>query len=272
MDTLTVRNTHIPAIGFGTWELRGKVAHQSVEVALEAGYRHIDTAQMYENEAEVGAAIQASGVTREELFLTTKIWRNRLAHDEALRSVDESIDRLGVDYVDLLLVHWPDPAIPLEETLSAMQKACEQGLAENIGVSNFPPSMLKKAREIAPEIICNQVEYHPRLDQSTLLEIVQENQMFLTAYCPLAQGHLFKNWRLRRIARQHGRTVAQIILRWHIQQPDVLPIPRSSNPKHIRENLDVFDFELSDDEVATIHKLAKNRRFVDPGFVTDWEV
>lgn len=271
MDTLTIRDTRIPAIGFGTWELRGDVARRSVEFALDAGYRHVDTAQMYENEVEVGAALQASGLPRNEIFLTTKIWRNRLTHDEALRSVDESLERLGVDYVDLLLIHWPDPTIPMEETLSALQQACEQGCTRNIGVSNFPPSMLAEAMEIAPEIICNQVEYHPMLAQPALLDIVRTNTMFLTAYCPLGQGNMLRNWKLRRIARRHNRTVAQIILRWHLQQPGVVPIPRSSSPNHIQENLGIFDFNLSEGEMSTIHKLAKNRRFVDPGFVDNWE-
>ena len=271
MHALEVRGVAVPAIGFGTWELRGDVARRSVETALEAGYRHIDTAQIYDNEADVGAAIRESGMVRENLFLTTKIWRTRLVHDEALKSVDESLDRLGVDYVDLLLIHWPDPAVPLEETLSAMQKAREHGRTRDIGVSNFPPSLLRRALEIAPEIICNQVEYHPALAQPALLDLVRDNKLFLTAYCPLGQGHVLKNWRLRRIARKYSKTVAQIVLRWHLQQPQVVPIPRSSSADHIRENLDVFNFELSVDEMNRIHGLARNRRVIDPGFVSDWE-
>lgn len=271
MQAVEIGEMAVPAIGFGTWDLRGDVGRRAVEIALGAGYRHIDTAQMYGNEAQVGAAIRESGMARENLFLTTKIWRTRLVHDEVLKSVDESLDRLGVDYVDLLLIHWPDPAVPLEETLSAMQKAREQGRIRNIGVSNFPPSLLHRALEIAPEIVCNQVEYHPMLDQSAMLELIRAVGLFLTAYCPLGQGHLLKNRRLRRIARRHGKTVSQVILRWHLQQPGVVPIPRSSKPDHIRENLDVLGFQLSEDEMRRIHRLARNRRFVDPGFVTDWK-
>ncbi|MCB0719494.1 MAG: aldo/keto reductase [Bacteroidetes bacterium] len=260
----------IPSLGFGTFQLKGATCIQAVATALEVGYRHIDTAQMYENEAEVGKAIRASGVPRSELFVTTKVWRTNLRSEDFRRSTDECLSKLGLDQVDLLLIHWPNRDIPLDEPLEALQNAKEEGKTKRVGVSNFAPSQLEHALKVIPDLACLQVEYHPLLSQDRLLEIVRSNGMFLTAYSPLGQGRLLDKWRLKRIARAHGKNTAQTILRWHLQQNGVVPIPRSGNVDHIRSNFDVFDFELTKDEMDRIDALDAGKRFVNPGWV-DWE-
>lgn len=260
----------VPPLGFGTFALKEQVAEQAVETALEVGYRHIDTAQMYDNERPVGRAIASSGISREDLYVTTKVWRTNLAKDDFLKAADSCLERLGLDYVDLLLIHWPNDAIPIEETLEALQRVRADGKAQSIGVSNFPPSLLKQSLGIVPDLACNQVEYHPLLSQRALLDVVRSNDMFLTAYSPLGQSKILGKWKLRRIARRHGKTTSQVILRWHLQQDRVVPIPRSGNPDHIRANFDIQNFELSDSDMASISSMDSGKRFVNPGWV-NWE-
>ena len=233
--------------------------------ALHAGYRHIDTAWKYGTERAVGEAMRASGVPRGDIFLTTKVSHEYLHADAFAKSVDESLAALKVDYVDLLLVHWPNPEIPLAETMPALAKAKQQGLARHIGVANFNITLLDQAIKLCPEpLVALQAEYHPYLDQSKLLDAVRQRGMVFTAYCPLGRGRLFSDPVLADIAKARGKSIAQIALRWLMQQ-NVAAIPRSSNPERIADNFKVFDFTLSDDEMKRISALKRpNGRIATP--------
>ncbi|MEM9996300.1 MAG: aldo/keto reductase [Bacteroidota bacterium] len=269
---LLVHGVSIPKLGLGTYKLTGADGTRGVEHALDLGYRHIDTAQIYRNEAEVGRGLAQSPVDREAVFLTTKVWHDKLAHADVIASTEESLRKLGTDYVDLLLIHWPNDAVDLAETLDAFQQLRADGKARLIGVSNFPPGMLRRALEIVPDLATNQVEYHPYLDQSALLDIADTHALSLTSYSPLAQGQLFQDNTLAEIAGAHGKSVAQVVLRWHLQQERVFAIPKASSDTHRAGNFDVFDFALSDDEMQRIHDLARpDGRIVDPGFGPDWD-
>ncbi|HZD90902.1 MAG TPA: aldo/keto reductase [Pseudolabrys sp.] len=247
----------IPAVGFGTSPLTGGVSTRAVMAALEAGYRHIDTARKYGTEGEVGEAMRASGIPRDEIFLTTKVSHEYLRADDFARSVDQSLAALKVDYVDLLMVHWPNPAIALSETMPALAKAKREGLARHIGVANFNIALLDEAIARCPEpLVALQAEYHPYLDQAKLLNAVRERGLVYVAYCPLGRGRLFDDPVLAEIAAARGRTVAQVALRWLLQQ-ELASIPFSSNPQRIAENVNVFDFELSDEEMRRIAALKR---------------
>lgn len=265
-----IQGARVPVLGLGTWQLEGRSCLRAVEEALGLGYRHVDTAQMYGNEAEVGRALRASGVPREEVFLTTKVWRDNLDRGSVLRTTRESLQRLATDYVDLLLIHWPNPAVPLEETLGAFRELQEEGRTRHVGVSNFPPSLLRRALELAP-VLCNQVEYHPFLGQRPLLDLARRHGILITAYSPLARGEVSRDPVLQEIGRQHGKTPSQVALRWLVQQERVAAIPKASSPEHLRANLEVFDFVLSDEEMRRIHALDRGRRLIDPGIAPDWE-
>ena len=257
IPTRFAHGAEIPAIGFGTSGL-GSGAAAAVDAALKAGCRHIDAARKYGTEEGVGEGMRASGVPRGEIFLTTKVSHENLRPKDFARSVDESLRALGVDYVDLLLIHWPNPQIPISEPIPALAKAKREGLTRHIGVANFPVALLDEAVRLCPEpLVTDQVEYHPYLDQSKVLAACRRHGMVLTAYCPLGRGRLFKDPVLAEIAQKKGRTLAQIALRWLVQQGDVVPIPRSSNPARIAENLAVFDFELSEEEMARISALKR---------------
>jgi len=260
----------IPAIGFGTWQLTGRVCGDRVRDALVAGYRHIDTAQMYANEHEVGRGLRESGVDRGEVFLTTKLWIDNLARDAVLSSTDESLTRLQTDYLDLLLIHWPSEDVPLAETLGAMRELQEAGRVRHLGVSNFPPSWLERALGETP-LVCDQVECHPLLGQERLLASVRRHGLALVAYSPLAHGDAVDEKALAEIGERHGKSPAQVALRWLVQQEGVAAIPKASRPGHLRENLDVFDFELSPAEMERIAGLARGQRVVDPELAPDWE-
>ena len=263
MKTINVKQTSIPVLGLGTWDLRGSLCRKIVAEALEMGYRHIDTAQSYENEEGVGAGVRDAAMDRSEVFITTKVAQDRLAYEHVIVSTDESLQRLGMDYVDLLLVHWPTTDdVPLDETLDAFQKLQADGKARLIGVSNFTPSLLKQALRLAP-IACNQVEYHPYLAQTELLSMAREHNLVQTAYCPIAQSKVLNDSVIEQIGERHGKSAPQVTLRWLVQQDRVAAIPRSSKPEHVRSNFDVFDFELSDDEMKSIHALARGDRLVD---------
>lgn len=271
MTTIGIQGYAVPTLGFGTWRLTGREAERAVATALDVGYRHLDTAEIYENEAEVGRALHASGVDREAVFLTTKVWHDHLRRTDLLRATEASLRRLGTDYVDLLLVHWPTDAVPLKETLDALQEVRAQGSARLIGVSNFPPTLLERALDHVPDLACIQVEYHPFLGQATLLELARKHGMMLTAYSPIARGEVMNDGTLQTLAAAHGKTPSQVALRWLLQQDHVAAIPRSSNPEHIAANFDVFDFALSEDEMDRIAALPKDRRLVSPDFAPDWE-
>ncbi len=275
MQTVEANGANIPAIGFGTWTLKGDQASTLVEHALAAGYRHIDTAAMYDNEEAVGRGIKASSVPRDEFFLTTKVWHADLAEGDLQQSAQSSLKRLGVDAVDLLLVHWPSKTIPLEETIGALNDAASRGLTRHIGVSNFTVSQLKEAVKISERpLICNQVEYHPMLNQELVLGACRAQGMAVVSYCPLFRGgELFANDPVAAIAEQYNKTPAQIVLRWQVQQDSVIAIPRSTNTGRIVENLDVFDFALADEDMKAISGLGKNnKRLCDFEFSPKWDV
>lgn len=274
MHLVEANGARIPAIGFGTWELRGGQAQAMVEAALEMGYRHIDTAQMYGNEAAVGAGIRASGLKRDEIFVTTKIWPDQFRAGSFQRAAEESLRKLGLDRVDLLLLHWPNPEVPLRETMGALNEVIERGLARHPGVSNFTTRLLDEAVALsATPLVANQVEYHPYLDQGPVLAKLRANGMALTAYCPLARGRFFEEPVVQVIARRHGRTPGQVGLRWLVQQDGVIAIPRSSRPEHARLNLAVSDFALSAEEMRRIAGLARpdGRMVQAAGFAPAWD-
>jgi len=271
---LPAHGAEIPAIGFGTSGM-GDVRAEHIAIALKAGYRHIDTAWKYRTERAVGEGIRASGVPRQEIFLCTKVSHEYLHADDFARSVDESLEKLGVDYVDLLLVHWPEKNTPLAETMAALAKAKRQGLARHIGVANFNIAMLDEAIKFCPEpLVTLQAECHPYLDQTRVIEACHKRGLVLTAYCPLARGRLIGDPVLADIARRKGKTVAHVALRWLMQQKIIAAIPRSSNAARIAQNIDVFDFELSDDEMARIKALARpDGRTANPaGRAPKWDV
>ncbi|MGE9289937.1 MAG: aldo/keto reductase, partial [Puniceicoccales bacterium] len=258
-----------PALGFGTYELEEETCQHAVESALEIGYRHVDTARIYGNEESVGRAIRNSHVDRDDLFLTSKVWREDLDPERLDQELKVSLRLLDVDYLDLYLIHWPNSAFPLEKTLEAMMKHRENGLVRHIGVSNFPPNLFRKAVSLAP-IFCNQVEYHPFLGQGENIEIARAHDAMITAYSPLAQGQVSGDPTLESIAVKHGKTAQQVALRWLLEQESVAAIPRSSTSDHIASNFQVFDFQLDDHDHAQISSLTKDRRLVDPSFAPDW--
>jgi 2,5-diketo-D-gluconate reductase B len=264
-----LHEARVPALGLGTWELRGRDCVRAVEHALSIGYRHLDTAQGYDNEAEVGEGLRRSGVPRDEVFLTTKVRPRHFRHDDLLRSTEASLGDLGVDAVDLLLLHWPNPDVPLDETLLALHEARARGLTRHVGVSNFPPTLLRRAVAAGPTLT-NQVEYHPFLSQAALLELAEAHDLLLTAYSPVARGRVLREPTLVAIGERHGKSAAQVALRWLLQQPRVVAIPKAASAANQAANLDVFDFELDAGEMAAIAALDRGERLVDDGGV-DWE-
>jgi diketogulonate reductase-like aldo/keto reductase len=262
----------MPGVGLGTSGLGD--CGETVAAALALGYRLIDTARKYGSERGVGEGMRASRVPRDEIFLTTKVSHEYLQADDFARSLDESLEALGVDFVDLLLVHWPNPEIPLSETVAALAKAKRQGLARHIGVANFNIALLDEAIRLSPEPFSTvQAEYHPYLEQSRLLEACRQRGLLFTAYCPLARGRLLDDPVLQEIGRQKGRSVAQIALRWLIQQGNIVPIPRSSNTQRLAANLDIFSFALTADEMRRIAALKRaNGRIANPaGRAPTWD-
>jgi 2,5-diketo-D-gluconate reductase B len=263
----------IPAIGFGTSQLGD--CGDVVANALELGYRHIDTAWKYGSEKGVGVGIRRSGVARSEIFLTTKVSHEYLRAADFARSVEQSLDNLQVDYVDMLHVHWPTvDNIPMEETMAALAEAKRKGKTRHIGVANFNIALVEEAIAKCPEPLDTlQAEYHPYLDQSKVLAACRRLGLVFTAYCPLARGRVFDDPVLTEIARRKERTIAQVALRWLMQQGNISAIPRSANPKHMAESLEVFDFELTADEMARISALKRaDGRIANPkGRAPAWD-
>jgi 2,5-diketo-D-gluconate reductase B len=254
---LPAHGAEIPAVGIGTSGM-GDVRAEHIATALKAGYRHIDTARKYGTEGVVGEGMRASGVPRKDIFLCTKVSHENLHAADFARSVEQSLKALGVDYVDLLLVHWPEKNTPLHETMGALAKAKRQGLTRHIGVANFNIAMIDEAIGLCPEpLVTLQAECHPYLDQTKVIEACRKRGLVLTAYCPLACGRLIGDPVLADIARRLGKTVAQVALRWLMQQTVVAAIPRSSNATRIAENIDVFDFELGVADMARIAALKR---------------
>ncbi len=272
MVTKKIQGVEVPELGFGTFKLIGKECEQAVKLALNVGYRHIDTAQVYKNEREVGNGIKQAHIKRDELFVTTKIWMNNLAPEEVIKSSERSLQDLDLPYVDLLLIHWPNPDFDVEKTIEAMLSVRDQGKALNIGVSNFPMKHLKEVNEeLAAPIFCNQVEYHPLLDQFELLEYASEQDLLVTAYSPLAQGEVFNIPLLQELSEKYGKTPSQIALRWLVEQEQVVAIPKASSREHMEENLNIYDFTLEDDDFYAIDDLDKTRRIVNPDFAPEWD-
>lgn len=274
MDVTTFHlddGTAVPRLGFGTFQLDGDAAYRSTLLALETGYRHIDTAQGYANEAAVGRAIADSGIDRDEVFVTTKLKPSNAAATAVRSSTGQSLEELGMQHVDLLLLHWPaEHVAPLPETLEAMTRLTEDGLARHIGVSNFPSRMLLRAFESAP-VVTDQVEHHPFLGVEPIEEVLRPRGGFLTAYSPLARGQVAEDPVLSAIAEEHGVTPAQVTLRWMLQRPGVVAIPKSGTPARIRSNFDVHGFELSAAQMARIDDLERGHRLIDPDGGPDWD-
>jgi len=260
MDDIQVQGTSVPALGLGTWQLTGQSCRDTVETALEMGYRHVDTAQAYGNERQVGLGMDAAAVDREDVFLTTKLDGSNRDERSVRRSTRESLNKLGTDYLDLLLIHWPNTPwmAPLSETLGAMNDLVEEGLVRQIGVSNFSPSLLDKARDISSTpIFTDQVQYHPYWDQRKLLDYCRIHDVLLTAYSPLARGGVLDDPALVQIGNRYGKSPAQVALRWLVQQEGVAAIPKASSREHLEANLAVFDFELTDAEMERIRDPSK---------------
>jgi 2,5-diketo-D-gluconate reductase B len=266
MQYVEIKGTRVPVIGLGTWQLSGRQCHDSVREALELGYRHIDTAQMYGNEQEVGRAIRDSGIARSEIFLTTKIAPGNLAARAVKSSTEESLDRLGTDHVDLLLIHWPSRSVQLGETLESMAALRAAGKVGHLGVSNFTVKLLSEAAENGHgDLLCNQVEYHPFLSQRPVLAALATHGMMLTAYSPLARGRVSRHPVLADIGRKYGKSPAQVTLRWLVDQERVAAIPKAAGRDHLAANLAIFDFALSADDRAAIDALRASERIVDVG-------
>lgn len=273
MIYITLDNRKIPALGFGTWQLKGDDCLRSVIKAIDIGYRHIDTAQIYENEEQVGSAIVQSGIQREELFLTTKVWMSNLGEKLFRASVEESLRKLRTDHVDMLLIHWPVTDVPLAEQMKSLRAVQESGMARMIGLSNFTvPQMREVVEDMGIRVMNNQVEYHPFLSQKPVLDYVRAHDMFLTAYSPLARGKVREEKTLMQIAEKHGKNTGQIALRWLLQQDRVAAIPKASSEENMRGNFDIFDFVLDADEMQQISMLTrKASRLINPDWAPRWD-
>ena len=273
MEYIISGQTKIPVLGFGTWKLSGADCVRATGQALETGYRHIDTAQIYENEADIGEALKSSGIDRSEIFLTTKIWTDNLKDGVFQKSVDESLKKLKTAYVDLLLIHWPVPAIPFAQQLKTLMQMQDEGKTKLIGVSNFTVAQMKEVVEvIGAPVVNNQVEYHPFLSQKPVLDYTRSHDMFITAYSPLARGKVNDDPVLNAIARRHGKNVGQVTLRWLLQHGDVAAIPKAASPAHIKDNFDIFNFVLSHEEMLQISSLARpDGRLISPDWGPVWD-
>jgi len=276
MNVVEANGAKIPALGLGTMTLKGAVCVDAVKAALKLGYRHIDTAERYGNESEVGeglhAGIPAAGLKREDVFVTTKVYQDKLAAADFQRSFDESLQKLKLPWVDLLLIHWPNPNVPLAETLGVLCKAKRDGKARHVGVANFTTTLLAEAVKLASEpLVTNQIEVHPFLDQSKVLAACRQYGLSVTAYCPISRGKVPGNEVLERIGKAHGKSSSQVALRYLVQQ-GIVPIPRTANPDHLAANLAVFDFALSEAEMAEIGKLKRpDGRVVNPPHAPKWD-
>ncbi|MBO6725369.1 MAG: aldo/keto reductase [Rhizobiaceae bacterium] len=274
MHTVNANGANIPAIGLGTWTLKGDECADLVQAAIETGYRHIDTAAMYDNEQDVGRGIARSGLARDDLFVTTKVWHSNLAAKDFRRSAEQSLDRLGLEQVDLLLIHWPSPTVPLAETIAALNAARDDGLTRNIGVSNFPTALLSEAVSLSKHpLAVNQVEYHPNLDQTKVLTACRAASIAMVSYCPLGRGlDILRQKPIADAAEAHGRSPGQIVLRWHVQQQGVIAIPRTTKRERLAENLDIDGFQLTDAEMAAISAMrSANNRICDFEFSPKWD-
>jgi diketogulonate reductase-like aldo/keto reductase len=255
-EAIAANGARIPLVGLGTWDLRGRDCVRIVEEAIGLGYRHIDTAAMYRNEEEVGEGLRASGVPRDEVFVTTKVWSSNLRAKDFERSARDSLAKLKLPSVDLLLIHWPNSSVPLKETIDALCKMKREGVARHVGVSNFDAALVDQAVKLATEpLVNNQIECHPYFDQSKTIAASHRHGLSVTAYSPIARGRVKGDAVLTRIAKAHGKTAAQVCLRYLVQQ-EVIVIPKSSRPERLKENIGIFDFKLTAAEMKDIAKLA----------------
>lgn len=265
IPVVEANGARIPLIGLGTWELRGRTCARVVEQALRLGYSHIDTAEIYENERDVGEGLHAAGVRRNDVFVTTKIWPSHFAPRELERAARECLARLRLSDVDILLLHWPNPQVPLSETIGALCKVKRDGLARHIGISNFTVALIEDAVKLSSEpLVCDQIEYHPFLDQSKVIAACRAHGMAVVAYSPIARGAVRNDRVLARIAAAHKKTAVQVCLRFLVQQ-DVVVIPRTSKLERLSENAAIFDFKLSDEDMNEIAALARR-----DGRIVDW--
>jgi diketogulonate reductase-like aldo/keto reductase len=274
MKTVTANGATIPALGFGTFRMPGHEVLDVVPEALKLGFRHVDTAQIYGNEAEVGEALLRSGVKRGDIFLTTKVWVDKFRHADFLASVEESLRKLKTDYVDLLLLHWPNPSVPLAEQIGALNAVRTAGKVRHIGVSNYNTALMEEAVSLSEApLVTNQIEYHPYLDQSVVIEAAREAGLSITAYYAMADGAVLRDATLREIGAKHGKSAAQVVLRWLIQQDGVVALSKTAKVSRLPENFAIFDFELSPAEMTAIHALARpNGRLVSPsGLAPAWD-
>lgn len=274
MKTVSANGAEIPAIGLGTWELRGEQCAQLVSSALQGGYSHIDTAQMYKNEREVGEGIRASGIDRDKVFVTTKIWPDHFATDDFARAVDESLALLNCGVPDLLLLHWPSRTVPIAETITALNKARRAGLVRHIGISNFTVKQIDEAVALSEApLVCNQIEFHPLINQDRVRAACARHGLAVTAYCPIARNKVADEPVICGIAARHNASPAQIALAWLAGLGDVISIPRSSRPERLVDNLKALDISLSEDEVAEISALkSRHMRLVDMESIRpDWD-
>lgn len=274
MHRIKANGADIPAIGMGTWTLKGDQCAELVAAAIDVGYRHIDTAAMYANEDAVGRGIAGSGIARDDIFVTTKVWWTDIAPGDLERSAEQSLARLGLDHVDLLLIHWPNPRIPVADSIGALNRVRERGLARNIGVSNFTTALLDEAlRASDAPLVADQVEYHPMLNQDKVHAACRKAGMAMVSYCPLYRGGaLFDRPEIVGPARRLGKAPAQVVLRWHVQQDGVVAIPRTTRRERLAENLAVFDFELDAAEMDAISALSSaNSRICDFEFSPRWD-
>ena len=260
----------MPPLGLGTWQITGRDCVEAVEDALSLGYRHIDTARVYDNEAEVGEALGNSDVPREDVWVTTKLWRDGLRASQVREQLEGSLRALRAEYVDLLLIHWPNDDVPLAETLGAMAELRDAGKARNLGVSNFPSALLREAAGIE-RVYADQVEYHAYLGNQPLLEACREHDVVLTAYSPFAHGELLGDPVLREIADERAATPAQVALRWLLDQPNVAAVPKAASHENRAKNLQALEIALSDSDRERIDALPKDRRVIDPGWAPRWD-
>jgi 2,5-diketo-D-gluconate reductase B len=272
VPTIDANGARIPAIGLGTWDLRGRTCIQMVEQALRLGYRHFDTAEMYDNEREVGEGLRACGVPRQDVFITTKVWQDHLAPREFERATKASLAKLRLSEVDLLLIHWPNPRIPLADTMGALCRMKREGLTRHIGVSNFTVTLVAQAVKLSTEpLVTNQIEWHPYIDQPAVVEASRRHGLSVTAYSPIARGRAVNDDTLQAIGLRHHKSAGQVCLRFLIQEGAIV-IPRTSRPERLAENMAIFDFELAPAEMDEIRRLANPRgRIVNWSGSPDWD-
>lgn len=274
VPTLEAAGAAIPRLGFGTWQLRGDECSAIVSAALQLGYTHVDTAQGYANEEAVGAGLANSGIARERVFITTKVQPQLMDDGDLQRSVEGSLKKLRVAKIDLLLLHWPNPQIPLANSIRALNEVKRTGLVSHIGLSNFPSPLLAEASKLTHEpFAAEQLEYHPYLNQDVMLGALRARGMAAVAYCPLALGKIVGDPVIEAIAAAHKRTVAQVTLRWLLQQEGVVAIPKTARVERLKENLAIFDFALTGAEMTTMSALARpgSRLINEPQWVANWD-